>query len=115
MFSESSPPLPWDEEQNYTREAVELYYEVTVLIQLSYTSFYNKIHYPPCIFCHCVSYNIKILVSTGCYCWTSSVDISFKIHILVNTQQNLAVLHLYETVINLYLHRSRYGGSMDYV
>ena len=28
MFSESCPPLPWDKENNYTREAVELYYEV---------------------------------------------------------------------------------------
>ncbi|XP_034689750.1 tetratricopeptide repeat protein 4 homolog [Vitis riparia] len=27
MFSESCPPLPWDKENNYTREAVELYYE----------------------------------------------------------------------------------------
>ncbi|XP_062079501.1 uncharacterized protein LOC133783938 [Humulus lupulus] len=27
MFSESAPPLPWDAENNYTREAVELYYE----------------------------------------------------------------------------------------
>lgn len=26
MFSESSPPLPWDRENAYTREAVELYY-----------------------------------------------------------------------------------------
>ncbi|KAG6724526.1 hypothetical protein I3842_03G261700 [Carya illinoinensis] len=28
MFSESCPPLPWDKENNYTREAIELYYEV---------------------------------------------------------------------------------------
>ncbi|KAF4378180.1 hypothetical protein F8388_009030 [Cannabis sativa] len=27
MFSESAPPLPWDTENNYTREAIELYYE----------------------------------------------------------------------------------------
>ncbi|KAK1260897.1 hypothetical protein QJS04_geneDACA002296 [Acorus gramineus] len=27
MFSESSPPLPWDKEHAYTRSAVELYYE----------------------------------------------------------------------------------------
>lgn len=28
MFSESCPPLAWDKENAYTREAVELYYEV---------------------------------------------------------------------------------------
>ncbi|CAI0385971.1 unnamed protein product [Linum tenue] len=28
MYSESSPPLPWDTENNYTREEIELYYEV---------------------------------------------------------------------------------------
>lgn len=27
MFSESSPPLPWDTKHNYTRDAIELYYE----------------------------------------------------------------------------------------
>ncbi|KAM6565019.1 hypothetical protein CsatB_025017 [Cannabis sativa] len=27
MFSETAPPLPWDTENNYTREAIELYYE----------------------------------------------------------------------------------------
>ncbi|PIA40095.1 hypothetical protein AQUCO_02500072v1 [Aquilegia coerulea] len=27
MFSESSPPLPWDKENCYTRDAIELYYE----------------------------------------------------------------------------------------
>uniref|UniRef100_A0A0A9F7A1 Cns1/TTC4 wheel domain-containing protein n=1 Tax=Arundo donax TaxID=35708 RepID=A0A0A9F7A1_ARUDO len=27
MFSESSPPLPWDENHAYTREAVELYFQ----------------------------------------------------------------------------------------
>ncbi|XP_021279832.1 tetratricopeptide repeat protein 4 homolog [Herrania umbratica] len=27
MFSESCPPLPWDKENHYTREAIELYYE----------------------------------------------------------------------------------------
>ncbi|KAL0355043.1 UNVERIFIED_CONTAM: Tetratricopeptide repeat protein 4 [Sesamum radiatum] len=27
MFSESSPPLPWDTENAYTRDAIELYYE----------------------------------------------------------------------------------------
>nr|XP_048336321.1 tetratricopeptide repeat protein 4 homolog isoform X2 [Ziziphus jujuba var. spinosa] len=27
MFLESCPPLPWDKENNYTREAVEIYYE----------------------------------------------------------------------------------------
>ncbi|XP_020425418.1 uncharacterized protein LOC109946248 isoform X2 [Prunus persica] len=27
MFSENCPPLSWDQEHNYTREAVELYYE----------------------------------------------------------------------------------------
>lgn len=29
MFSESSPPLPWDGEHNYARDAVEVYYEVS--------------------------------------------------------------------------------------
>ncbi|GMN50414.1 hypothetical protein TIFTF001_019570 [Ficus carica] len=29
MFSESSPPLPWDIENNYTRKDIELYYEAT--------------------------------------------------------------------------------------
>ncbi|KAG2535194.1 tetratricopeptide repeat protein 4 homolog [Panicum virgatum] len=27
MFSESSPPLPWDENHAYTRDAIELYYQ----------------------------------------------------------------------------------------
>ncbi|RZC52116.1 hypothetical protein C5167_020545 [Papaver somniferum] len=27
MFSETSPPLPWDTEHAYTRETIELYYE----------------------------------------------------------------------------------------
>ncbi|KAK9280853.1 hypothetical protein L1049_003743 [Liquidambar formosana] len=27
MFSESYPPLPWDKENNYTRDAIEVYYE----------------------------------------------------------------------------------------
>ncbi|KAL5712114.1 hypothetical protein ACHQM5_014315 [Ranunculus cassubicifolius] len=27
IFSESSPPLPWDKENAYTRDAIELYYE----------------------------------------------------------------------------------------
>jgi hypothetical protein len=30
MFSESSPPLPWDDKHAYTRDAVELYYQVRV-------------------------------------------------------------------------------------
>lgn len=29
MFSESSPPLPWDGEHNYARDVVEVYYEVS--------------------------------------------------------------------------------------
>ncbi|KAL5796427.1 hypothetical protein ACOSQ2_001247 [Xanthoceras sorbifolium] len=37
MFSEDSPPLPWDKENNYTREAIELYYEVGSGICLSKT------------------------------------------------------------------------------
>lgn len=32
MFSESSAPLPWDENCAYTRDAVELYYQVCVRI-----------------------------------------------------------------------------------
>ncbi|KAH8517543.1 hypothetical protein H0E87_005462 [Populus deltoides] len=35
MFSESCPPLPWDTENNYTREAVELYYEAGSGVPLS--------------------------------------------------------------------------------
>ncbi|KAJ9169691.1 hypothetical protein P3X46_017853 [Hevea brasiliensis] len=35
MFSEGCPPLPWDTENNYTREAVELYYEAGTTICLS--------------------------------------------------------------------------------
>ncbi|XP_020275741.1 tetratricopeptide repeat protein 4 homolog [Asparagus officinalis] len=27
MYSDSSPPLPWDAEHNYTRESIELYYQ----------------------------------------------------------------------------------------
>lgn len=40
MFSESSPPLPWDENHAYTRDTIELYYQVctkcivTVLIKV---------------------------------------------------------------------------------
>ncbi|CAF2116778.1 unnamed protein product [Brassica napus] len=29
MFSEDSPPLPWDKNHEYTREAIELYYEAS--------------------------------------------------------------------------------------
>ncbi|KAJ4975488.1 hypothetical protein NE237_000594 [Protea cynaroides] len=35
MFSESCPPLPWDKEHSYTRDAVELYYEVGSAAPLS--------------------------------------------------------------------------------
>ncbi|XP_043703489.1 tetratricopeptide repeat protein 4 homolog isoform X2 [Telopea speciosissima] len=35
MFSESCPPLPWDKEHTYTRDAVELYYEVGSGVPLS--------------------------------------------------------------------------------
>ncbi|KAG9154340.1 hypothetical protein Leryth_000785, partial [Lithospermum erythrorhizon] len=35
MFSESSPPLPWDAEGSYTRDTVELYYEVGAGVCLS--------------------------------------------------------------------------------
>lgn len=35
MFSESSPPLPWDNEHAYTRDAVELYYEADSGVRLS--------------------------------------------------------------------------------
>ena len=34
MFSEDCPPLPWDAENKYTREAVELYYEVSITKRL---------------------------------------------------------------------------------
>ncbi|TXG63923.1 hypothetical protein EZV62_010917 [Acer yangbiense] len=37
MFSEDSPPLSWDKENNYTREAIELYYEAGSGIFLSKT------------------------------------------------------------------------------
>uniref|UniRef100_A0A2P2LC59 Tetratricopeptide repeat protein 4 homolog isoform X1 n=2 Tax=Rhizophora mucronata TaxID=61149 RepID=A0A2P2LC59_RHIMU len=37
MFSEGCPPLPWDTENNYTREAVELYYESGSVDHLSKT------------------------------------------------------------------------------
>lgn len=30
MFAEDCPPLPWDAENKYTREAIELYYEVSI-------------------------------------------------------------------------------------
>lgn len=44
MFSESSPPLPWDIENNYTRKDVELYYEVSrafcgIMIRSNFTGF----------------------------------------------------------------------------
>uniref|UniRef100_A0A5B7BD12 Cns1/TTC4 wheel domain-containing protein n=1 Tax=Davidia involucrata TaxID=16924 RepID=A0A5B7BD12_DAVIN len=35
MFSESCPPLPWDKENAYTREAIELYYEAASGVRLS--------------------------------------------------------------------------------
>ncbi|KAL7172670.1 hypothetical protein ACSBR2_032198 [Camellia fascicularis] len=35
MFLESAPPLPWDKENNYTRDAVELYYEAGSEVCLS--------------------------------------------------------------------------------
>uniref|UniRef100_A0A7N0U9X3 Cns1/TTC4 wheel domain-containing protein n=1 Tax=Kalanchoe fedtschenkoi TaxID=63787 RepID=A0A7N0U9X3_KALFE len=34
MFSESSPPLPWDANHHYTREAIELYYEAGSGVEL---------------------------------------------------------------------------------
>ncbi|XP_039013720.1 tetratricopeptide repeat protein 4 homolog [Hibiscus syriacus] len=37
MFSESCPPLPWDKDNHYSREAIELYYEVGSGICLSKT------------------------------------------------------------------------------
>ncbi|XP_007050119.2 PREDICTED: tetratricopeptide repeat protein 4 homolog isoform X1 [Theobroma cacao] len=37
MFSESCPPLPWDKENHYTREAIELYYEAASGVHLSKT------------------------------------------------------------------------------
>ncbi|KAI9182242.1 hypothetical protein LWI28_023467 [Acer negundo] len=37
MFSEDSPPLSWDKENNYTREAIELYYEASSGVFLSKT------------------------------------------------------------------------------
>lgn len=41
MFSESCPPLPWDTENNYTREAVELYYEVSFDIFALFIYFFS--------------------------------------------------------------------------
>lgn len=35
MFSESSPPLPWDKDNAYTRENIELYFEVGSTVCLS--------------------------------------------------------------------------------
>uniref|UniRef100_A0A0A8XV43 Cns1/TTC4 wheel domain-containing protein n=1 Tax=Arundo donax TaxID=35708 RepID=A0A0A8XV43_ARUDO len=35
MFSESSPPLPWDKNNAYTREAIEFYYQAGVGTPLS--------------------------------------------------------------------------------
>ncbi|XP_065874500.1 uncharacterized protein [Euphorbia lathyris] len=35
MFSENSPSLPWDEENQYTREAIEVYYEANSGVRLS--------------------------------------------------------------------------------
>ncbi|XP_074348348.1 uncharacterized protein LOC141687090 [Apium graveolens] len=35
MFSEDSPPLPWDRENAYKREAIELYYEAASGVRLS--------------------------------------------------------------------------------
>lgn len=37
MFSESCPPLAWDKEHSYTREAIELYYEAVSGVSLSKT------------------------------------------------------------------------------
>uniref|UniRef100_A0A166FKG0 Uncharacterized protein n=2 Tax=Daucus carota subsp. sativus TaxID=79200 RepID=A0A166FKG0_DAUCS len=35
MFAEDSPPLPWDRENAYKREAIELYYEAASGVRLS--------------------------------------------------------------------------------
>ncbi|GAB2213701.1 hypothetical protein Droror1_Dr00018014 [Drosera rotundifolia] len=35
MYSESCLPLPWDKEKAYTRDAVELYYEIGMAVDLS--------------------------------------------------------------------------------
>ncbi|KAM1349951.1 hypothetical protein PS2_003953 [Malus domestica] len=37
MFSDSCPPLSWDQEHNYTRDAIELYYEAGSGVSLSKT------------------------------------------------------------------------------
>lgn len=39
MFSEDSPPLPWDRENAYKREAIELYYEVCLSAHMLCLSF----------------------------------------------------------------------------
>lgn len=36
MFAEGCPPLPWDAENKYAREAVELYYEVSITCSYAY-------------------------------------------------------------------------------
>ncbi|KAM7270435.1 hypothetical protein ACFE04_029649 [Oxalis oulophora] len=41
MFAEDSPPLPWDKENNYTREAIELFYEAGSGESLSKTELYR--------------------------------------------------------------------------
>lgn len=44
MLSESCPPLPWDKEKAYSRDAVELYYEVSggpsCFFVICYSSYY---------------------------------------------------------------------------
>ncbi|OVA02283.1 Tetratricopeptide TPR-1 [Macleaya cordata] len=43
MFSESSPPLPWDKEHAYTRDAIELYYEADSGFPLSKTEVIRRL------------------------------------------------------------------------
>lgn len=38
MFAEDSPPLPWDRENAYKREAIELYYEVCLFLHMLFLS-----------------------------------------------------------------------------
>lgn len=71
MFSESCPPLPWDKEKAYSRDAVELYYEVSggpsCFLFLFYSSYcllplVSDIYYQKKV------WSIELSFKCQCYC-----------------------------------------------
>lgn len=61
MFSEDCPPLPWDKKNNYTREAIELYYEVNC----SLLFIFDRVRFDFCVLAvilWCETYNNLVII-----------------------------------------------------